>query len=58
MAYDHFPLSTLEEKNRLLGEAVDGNWILFFEHDPKVAACRVARNEKGRFEISEIIETG
>lgn len=51
MAYDHFPLKTLEEKKELLGRAVDENWILFFEHDPKIAACRVRRNEKGRFEI-------
>ena len=58
MAYDHFPLSTLEEKKKLLGEAADGNWILFFEHDPGIAACRIARNEKGRYEISETVEMG
>jgi glyoxylase-like metal-dependent hydrolase (beta-lactamase superfamily II) len=58
MAYDHFPLSTLEEKRDLLGRAVDGNWILFFEHDPSIAACRVTRNDKGRFEISGTVETG
>jgi glyoxylase-like metal-dependent hydrolase (beta-lactamase superfamily II) len=58
MAYDHFPLSTLEEKKRLLGEAADNRWILFFEHDPKVAACRVTRNDRGRFEIAGTIETG
>ena len=58
MAYDHFPLSTLEEKRDLLGQAVDGNWILFFEHDPSIAACRVTRNDKGRFEIAGTVETG
>jgi len=58
MAYDHYPLSTLEEKRDLLGEAADGNWILFFEHDPSIAACRVRRNDKGRFEIAETVETG
>jgi len=58
MAYDHFPLSTLEEKKKLLGEAADGGWILFFEHDPVIAACRVRRNEKGRFEITGTVETG
>jgi len=58
MAYDHFPLSTLEEKKKLLGEAADGKWILFFEHDPAIAACRVIRNDKGRFEISGTVETG
>lgn len=56
MAYDHFPLSTLEEKRKFLGRAADENWILFFEHDPEISACRVRRNEKGRFEISEQVE--
>ena len=51
MSYDHFPLKTLEEKKELLGRAANENWILFFEHDPKIAACRVKKNEKGKFEI-------
>ncbi len=51
MAYDHFPLKTLEEKKEILGKAADEGWILFFEHDPRIIACRVRRNEKGRFEI-------
>jgi glyoxylase-like metal-dependent hydrolase (beta-lactamase superfamily II) len=58
MAYDHFPLSTLKEKKRLLGRAADEGWILFFEHDPVIEACRVRRNDRGRFEISETIEIG
>jgi glyoxylase-like metal-dependent hydrolase (beta-lactamase superfamily II) len=58
MSYDHYPLETLEEKKRMLGRAADEGWILFFEHDPAIAACRVRRTEKGRFEISEEIEIG
>jgi glyoxylase-like metal-dependent hydrolase (beta-lactamase superfamily II) len=58
MAYDHFPLSTLEEKRNLLTEAADGNWILFFEHDPSIAACRIEKNDRGRFDISTVVETG
>lgn len=58
MAYDHLPLSTLEEKKKLLGEAADGDWVLFFEHDPAIAACRISRNDRGRFEISRTVETG
>jgi glyoxylase-like metal-dependent hydrolase (beta-lactamase superfamily II) len=58
MAYDHLPLSTLEEKRRLLREAADEGWILFFEHDPSIAACRVRRNDRGRFEISETLAIG
>ncbi len=58
MAYDHLPLSTLEEKKKFLGEAADGDWVLFFEHDPAIAACRISRNDRGRFEISRTVETG
>jgi glyoxylase-like metal-dependent hydrolase (beta-lactamase superfamily II) len=47
MAYDLRPLVTLEEKRRLLGEAVDSGWVLFFEHDPVIAAARLSRSEKG-----------
>ncbi|MBW2702583.1 MAG: MBL fold metallo-hydrolase [Deltaproteobacteria bacterium] len=41
MAYDHRPLLTLEEKEVLLAQAVEENWILVFEHDPLVEACRL-----------------
>ena len=58
MSYDHHPLETLEEKKRVLGRAADGGWILFFEHDPEIAACRIGRTENGRFEITEEIEIG
>src|SRR5439155_863375 len=34
MAYDMFPLTTLNEKRSFLNEAVKGEYILFFEHDP------------------------
>lgn len=58
MSYDHYPLETLGEKKRLLGRAVDEGWILFFEHDPAIPACRVRRTDSGKFEISEEIEIG
>jgi glyoxylase-like metal-dependent hydrolase (beta-lactamase superfamily II) len=47
MAYDLKPLTTLEEKRAILSQAVEESWILFFEHDPQVAAARVLRTEKG-----------
>jgi len=56
MAYDHLPLSTLSEKKEILGRAADEGWILFFEHDPVIAACKVKRNEKGIFEISQQVD--
>ena len=47
MAYDLRPLVTLEEKRRILAQAADEDWILFFEHDPQVAAARLLRTDKG-----------
>jgi glyoxylase-like metal-dependent hydrolase (beta-lactamase superfamily II) len=47
MAYDLRPLVTLEEKRKILARAAAERWILFFEHDPRVAAARIAKEEKG-----------
>lgn len=47
MAYDMFPLTTLEEKKSFLEEAVKGDYILFFEHDPQVECCKLKETEKG-----------
>jgi glyoxylase-like metal-dependent hydrolase (beta-lactamase superfamily II) len=58
MSFDHLPLTTLEEKRRLLGKAADEGWILFFEHDPLIPACTVRRTGGGRFEIAEEIDMG
>jgi glyoxylase-like metal-dependent hydrolase (beta-lactamase superfamily II) len=56
MAYDHFPLKTLEEKKQILARAADEGWILFFEHDPEIAAARVARSNRDAFTITETVE--
>jgi glyoxylase-like metal-dependent hydrolase (beta-lactamase superfamily II) len=52
MAYDLRPLVTLEEKRLILRSAVDFNWILFFEHDPRTAAATVRLTEKG-YEVAD-----
>lgn len=38
MGYDLFPLETLEAKKEIVQKAMDENWLLVFEHDPKVKA--------------------
>jgi glyoxylase-like metal-dependent hydrolase (beta-lactamase superfamily II) len=35
MAYDLKPLVTLETKKKILPRALEENWLLIFEHDPK-----------------------
>lgn len=41
MAYDLYPLTLMEEKRMLLAQAVEEGWMLYFEHDPKVAVATV-----------------
>lgn len=47
MGYDIRPLDTMSERARILGEAADKGWILFFEHDALNECCTVKRTEKG-----------
>lgn len=47
MAYDMFPLTTLNEKKSFLHEAADGGYILFFEHDPVHECCDLQQTDKG-----------
>lgn len=47
MAYDMFPLTTLNEKKSFLTEALNNNYILFFEHDAKYECCTLHQTEKG-----------
>jgi glyoxylase-like metal-dependent hydrolase (beta-lactamase superfamily II) len=59
MAYDMQPLITLNEKKSFLNEALENNYILFFEHDPKYECCTLHQTEKGIkpkdfFKIGEI----
>ena len=61
MGYDMFPLTTLNEKKMFLDEAVAGDYILFFEHDPKIECCTLQQTEKDvrmkeAFALKEITE--
>ena len=47
MAYDMFPLTTLNEKRSFLTEAAENDYVLFFEHDPVNECCTVQMTEKG-----------
>ncbi len=47
MAYDLYPMETLEFKRAFLREAIDREYLVFFEHDPKVAAG-IIRERAGR----------
>jgi glyoxylase-like metal-dependent hydrolase (beta-lactamase superfamily II) len=47
MAYDMFPLTTLQEKKSFLAEAQSKDYVLFFEHDAVQECCSLQATEKG-----------
>ena len=54
-SYDVEPLQAINEKTALLETAMDEEWLLFFGHDPRYAAARIRRGEKGA-EVAEYFE--
>ena len=60
MAYDMFPLTTLNEKKSFLTEAQQNQYVLFLEHDPLIECCTLEMTEKGirmkeSFKLSDIV---
>lgn len=47
MGYDMFPLTTMNEKEAFLPEALENDYILCFEHDPVNECCTLQQTEKG-----------
>lgn len=59
MGYDMFPATTLSEKENFLTEALQNDYVLFFEHDPTIECCNLQMTEKGirmkdSFKLSDI----
>lgn len=55
MAYDLFPVTTIEEKKVLLAEALEEGGILAFAHDADMDACRLGE-EDGKPVFREAVE--
>lgn len=49
MGYDLFPMETLAFKRRFIREAIDREYLIFFEHDPRVAAGYIRERGKERY---------
>jgi glyoxylase-like metal-dependent hydrolase (beta-lactamase superfamily II) len=48
MAFDLFPLQTIESRKRYYAEAIPGKWLTIFTHDPNIPWGYVERDESGR----------
>lgn len=53
MGYDLFPLESMEQKERLLNQAIAEGWISFLEHDPERCVGKIVFWD-GRFEFEPI----
>lgn len=47
ISYDMFPLKTLHEKKAFLQEALENDYVLFFEHDPAIECCTLQMTDRG-----------
>jgi glyoxylase-like metal-dependent hydrolase (beta-lactamase superfamily II) len=54
MAYDLFPMDTLAFKKAFIREAIDREYLIFFEHDPTVAAGYI-REAGGRRYVDQVL---
>jgi methylmalonyl-CoA epimerase len=54
MGYDLFPVETLAFKKRFIREAIEREYLIFFEHDPKVAAGYI-REKNGRRFVEQVL---
>ena len=54
MGYDLYPMQTLETKRWVLERAFEENWLLIFEHDPKVQMGYVKKDVEGKYYLEEV----
>jgi hypothetical protein len=54
MGYDLYPMETLAFKRGFAREAIDREYLVFFEHDPSLAAGYV-RESGGRRSVERVI---
>ena len=54
MGYDLYPMDTLAFKRRFVREAIDREYLIFFEHDPRVAAGYI-REKDGRKVVEPVL---
>lgn len=53
MGYDLYPMETLAFKRRFVREAIDRRYLVFFEHDPEMAAGYIIE-DRGRKRVERV----
>ena len=55
MAFDLFPVQTIESKKKYYARAIAERWLTMFTHDPQVPWCYVEKDERGKM-VARAIE--
>ena len=55
MGYDLFPVDTLMFKKRFIREAIDREYLIVFEHDPKIAAGYIREDAQGKRYVEPLV---
>jgi glyoxylase-like metal-dependent hydrolase (beta-lactamase superfamily II) len=56
MAFDLFPLETIENKKKFYARAIPEKWAVIFTHDPKIPIANVERTPEGRLTYKPLLE--
>ncbi len=51
MAFDLFPVQTIESKKKYYARAIPEKWLTMFTHDPQVPWCYVEKDERGKMVV-------
>jgi len=54
MGYDLYPLTTLENKKKWISQAVSGEWLVIFGHEPRTPAGYL-RERQGKYELEPVM---
>jgi hypothetical protein len=55
MSYDLFPMDTLAFKKRFIREAIDREYLILFEHDPRVSAGYIREKANGQRYVEQVL---
>lgn len=54
MAFDLFPLQTIDSRKQYYAQAIPEKWLTIFTHDPKTPWAYVEEDERGRMAVQEV----
>jgi methylmalonyl-CoA epimerase len=55
MSYDLFPMETLAFKRRFIRDAIDREYLILFEHDPRISAGYIREDASGRRYVEQVL---